>query len=351
MPERARRRDLLDRGDGAVDGDQQLRPAGRQPLHRGAGEPVAVVDPARQVPVDVRAERAQRAHQDRGRADAVDVVVAVHGDPRGPRWPRIRRGGLASPARRRADALAGGQERARRLRLAEPAAHEHLRQHVRAAELRGQPGGGREFVGGDVQARVHDARRLGAREDGTTRSRAAHGEHDRGLSGRLLRAGRAARRRHGLDDAAVAAVRDLYSDLGIDGRVLDLGGSPAELVRRPAGRAGRLDGRPGRQAALRRRAFDDWCSSRVAASTHPADTFAEAARVLRPGGRFVCTFARRGAAAPSAAGRQRTTPAACGSCARYFSLPRRFGPAESDLRASLTGTGDRLWAVWAAKIG
>ena len=30
-----------------------------------------------------------------------------------------------------------------------------------------------------------------------------------------------------LDDAAVAAVRDLYSDLEIDGRVLDLGESSA----------------------------------------------------------------------------------------------------------------------------
>jgi hypothetical protein len=35
----------------------------------------------------------------------------------------------------------------------------------------------------------------------------------------------------------------------------------------------------------------------------------------------------------------------------YFSLAPVFGPAESDLRTSLTGTGDRLWAVWAAKRG
>src|SRR5215207_6150818 len=36
-----------------------------------------------------------------------------------------------------------------------------------------------------------------------------------------------------LDDAAVASVRDLYSDLGIDGRVLDLGGSPTDLFEVP----------------------------------------------------------------------------------------------------------------------
>jgi hypothetical protein len=31
----------------------------------------------------------------------------------------------------------------------------------------------------------------------------------------------------------------------------------------------------------------------------------------------------------------------------YFSLTSAFGPAESDLRTSLSGSGDRLWAVWA----
>jgi hypothetical protein len=34
---------------------------------------------------------------------------------------------------------------------------------------------------------------------------------------------------------------------------------------------------------------------------------------------------------------------------RYFELTDGFGPAESDLRSSLTGAGDRLWAVWAAR--
>ena len=33
----------------------------------------------------------------------------------------------------------------------------------------------------------------------------------------------------------------------------------------------------------------------------------------------------------------------------YFALAEGFGPAESDLRTSLTGKGDRLWSVWAAK--
>ena len=72
--------------------------------------------------------------------------------------------------------------------------------------------------------------------------------------------------------------------------------------------------------------------------------------MLRPGGRFVCTFARRDArrgarmGGDDDAGRVRIVRA-------YFSLAPAFGPAESDLRTSLRGTGDRLWAVWAAKGG
>ena len=93
--------------------------------------------------------------------------------------------------------LAGGQERARRLRLSQPAPDEHLRQHVRAAEFARQPGGGRKLVGGDGKARVHDpeARCVAGRNRGTMDRMAP------------------------LDDA----VRDLYSDLDIDGRVLDMG--------------------------------------------------------------------------------------------------------------------------------
>jgi hypothetical protein len=64
----------------------------------------------------------------------------------------------------------------------------------------------------------------------------------------------------------------------------------------------------------------------------------------------VCTFAGvaavavRGWAGKDDAGRVRLARS-------YFSLAQAFGPAESDLRTSLTGTGDRLWAVWAAKRG
>jgi SAM-dependent methyltransferase len=152
-----------------------------------------------------------------------------------------------------------------------------------------------------------------------------------------------------LEDADVAAVRDLYSDLGIDGRVLDLGGSPADLFEVPPDELVSFGGDPDAKLPYGDDAFDDVvCSNLVGSFTRPAETFAEVARVVRPGGRFVCTFAGdapvavRGWAGKDDAGRVRIVRA-------YFALASAFGPAESDLRTSLTGAGDRLWAVWAAK--
>jgi SAM-dependent methyltransferase len=142
-----------------------------------------------------------------------------------------------------------------------------------------------------------------------------------------------------MDDAAIAALRDLYSDLDIDGRVLDLGGGgpahfdvpPDELV----------DGDPGEPLPYADREFDDaLCSGRVGALT--AEAFAEIARVLKPGGRFVCTFAGD-EGPPDDASRVRLVRT-------YFARTPGFGPAESDLRTSLTGAGDRLWAVWARRL-
>ena len=57
-------------------------PARGEPLDRGDREAVALVEAARQLPGRVGAERAQGADEHRRRADAVDVVVAEHGDPR-----------------------------------------------------------------------------------------------------------------------------------------------------------------------------------------------------------------------------------------------------------------------------
>src|SRR3954447_23072667 len=94
-----------------------------------------------------------------------------------------------------------------------------------------------------------------------------------------------------LDDAAVAALRDLYSDLGIDGRVLDLGGSPMNLFEVPPDELVTFTADPDARLPYGDDAFDDVvCSNLVGGLTRPADTFSEVARVVRPGGRFICTF-------------------------------------------------------------
>ena len=120
MPERARGLDLLDRGDRAVDGHQQRAcraPPGARPSPRAARSRPGAVG---QVPVDVGAQRAQRAHAGRRRADAVDVVVAVDGDPRARRmWRSDQLDRLVDPGERGGGASSlGGQERARARRLA-----------------------------------------------------------------------------------------------------------------------------------------------------------------------------------------------------------------------------------------
>ena len=60
--------------------------------------------------------------------------------------------------------------------------------------------------------------------------------------------------------------------------------------------------------------------------------------MLKPGGHFVCSFV--GGADDT--GRMR-------KLRKLFDGAPGFGGAESDLRTSLTGSGDRLWAVWATK--
>ena len=95
-----------------------------------------------------------------------------------------------------------------------------------------------------------------------------------------------------LDDAAVAAIRDLYSDLGIDGRVLDLCAGSAEHFDVPPDELVAFDGDPDDTLPFGDQAFDDViCANAVGTITRPREAFAEVARVLRPGGRFVCTFA------------------------------------------------------------
>ena len=135
--------------------------------------------------------------------------------------------------------------------------------------------------------------------------------------------------------------------------MLDLCGASAEHFDVPPDELVGFGGDPNDKLPYGDDAFDDvLCSGGVGSMTHPRDDVRRG-RARRAPGRALRLHVRRAlyAPAPSRAGCRPTTPAACGSSARYFSLAPAFGPAESDLRTSLTGAGDRLWAVWAAKRG
>ena len=73
-------RDLLHRGDPAVDGEQQPDSLAGHACERFAGDAVALLEAARKMPVDISAQLAQHEDCERGRADPVDVVVAVDAD-------------------------------------------------------------------------------------------------------------------------------------------------------------------------------------------------------------------------------------------------------------------------------
>lgn len=116
-----------------------------------------------------------------------------------------------------------------------------------------------------------------------------------------------------IDDRAVAAVGSLYTELGIDGEVLDLmsswishferaprrlvglGMNAAELAANPM-LADRVVHDLNVDPALpfADGAFDDaTCCVSVDYLVRPVEVFREVARVLRPGGRFVLTFSNR----------------------------------------------------------
>ena len=80
-PEGLRLRDLVDGGDPAVDRQHEPDALVGEPAEGVARDAVALLEAARKMPDDVRAELAQEQHRERRRADAVDVVVAVDADP------------------------------------------------------------------------------------------------------------------------------------------------------------------------------------------------------------------------------------------------------------------------------
>ena len=171
-----------------------------------------------------------------------------------------------------------------------------------------------------------------------------------------------------IDDDAIAAVADLYEELQIDGVVLDLmsswvshfrspprhlivlGMNEHELQANPAA-ADRIvhDLNVDPRLPLPDDSVDDAvCCVSVDYLTRPIEVFSDAARVLRPGGRLVCTFSNR--LFPTKAVRgwlYGTDEDRCGIVAEYFRLSHGFAPATVDRRTPIGHPGDPLFAVWA----
>jgi SAM-dependent methyltransferase len=171
-----------------------------------------------------------------------------------------------------------------------------------------------------------------------------------------------------IDDDAIAAVGTLYEELEIDGEVLDLMSSWVSHFRAPPARLTVLgisaeELQANRVAAVRvvhdlnsdpglpfpDASFDGAvCCVSVDYLTRPLEVFAEVARVLRPGGPFVCTFSNRcfptkairGWIYASEEGRREIV-------SRYFALTPGFGEPQSERRTPPFHGGDPLLAVWA----
>lgn len=173
-----------------------------------------------------------------------------------------------------------------------------------------------------------------------------------------------------IDDAAIAAVGSLYRELQVDDDVLDLMSSWISHFDSPPKRLtvlGMNESELAANAAADERvvhdlnrhpvlpfataSFDDVvCCVSVDYLTRPLEVFAEVHRVLRPGGRFVCTFSNR--CFPTKAirgwldlgGRQRAELVGL-----YFELVGGWDTPESQDRIPVGGPSDPLHAVWAVR--
>lgn len=174
-----------------------------------------------------------------------------------------------------------------------------------------------------------------------------------------------------IDDEAIAAVGELYSELDIGGDVLDLCSSwvshfltPPEHLVAIGMNINELDANP----ALSEYQVQDLnvdptlpfpdgsfdavtCCVSVDYLTRPIEVFSEVARVLRPGAPFVVTFSNR--CFPTKVIRGWLGTDGRGHCtivSVYFDAADGFDEPIIQLR-NPTATGDPLYAVWATRRG
>jgi len=173
-----------------------------------------------------------------------------------------------------------------------------------------------------------------------------------------------------IDDAAIAAVGELYDELGVAGEVLDLMSSWVSHFRSPPAHltvlgmnGSELEANPQAERAVVHdlnvepvlpfpdAAFDAAvCCVSVDYLVRPVEVFADLARVLRPGSPLVVTFSNR--CFPTKAIRgwlAATDEGHCDIVASYF---RRSGGWTEPVAARRTPPGHRgdpLFGVWARR--
>ena len=173
-----------------------------------------------------------------------------------------------------------------------------------------------------------------------------------------------------IDDSAIAAVGALYDELGLGGSVLDLMGSWVSHFRRPPTdltvlgmNAAELAANPAASATVvhdlnaePRLPFADGtfdaavCCVSVDYLVHPVDVFRDVARVVRPGGPFVCTFSNRCFPTKAIRGWLATSDDEhCRLVAEYFRRAGGWGAPTAQRRSPPTHPGDPLFAVWARR--
>jgi SAM-dependent methyltransferase len=171
-----------------------------------------------------------------------------------------------------------------------------------------------------------------------------------------------------IDDRAIALVGALYEELAIDGDVLDLMGSWVSHFRKPPRRltvlgmnAEELGANPLATSTLVHdlnveprlpfadASFDDAvCCVSVDYLTQPVEVFRDVARVVRPGGRFVCTFSNRCFPTKAIRGWLYSTDDQHLEIVKaYFDLSGAWGEVQRQRRSSPLQGGDPLLAVWA----
>jgi SAM-dependent methyltransferase len=176
-----------------------------------------------------------------------------------------------------------------------------------------------------------------------------------------------------IDDVAIAAVADLYAELGLDGesveprRVLDLMSSwtshlrsaPAELIVLGMNEIELAANLMATQRIVQDLNVDPrlqlpeasvdgvLCCVSVDYLTRPVEVLTEAARVLRPGAPIALTFSNRCFPSKAIRGWLATDDAThCAIIVEYLRLTDSFTPAQTTLRTpSADYRGDPLYAV------